>query len=99
MILIQLETHSEKSEIGTLTPTLLHNKSYVSKKKKLQYQKKILELDLKMQQNPEVTKCKTDKFDDTNILSYEKNKHIKLNKQKTWKYVCNSHRQGLLKNT
>lgn len=28
-----------------------------------------------MQQNPEVTKCKTDKFDDTNILSYEKNKH------------------------
>lgn len=33
MILIQLETHSEKSEIGTLTPILLHNKSYVSKKK------------------------------------------------------------------
>jgi len=29
-----------------------------------------------MQQNPEVTKCKTDKFDDINILSYEKNKHI-----------------------
>ena len=51
-----------------------------------------------MQQNPEVTKHKTDKFDDINILSYGKNKHyIKLNKQKTWKYVCNSHRQGLFK--
>lgn len=82
----------EKSEIGTW---LLLYSQHISKKNYNIRRKYWVRF--KNATKPEVTKCKTDKFDDTNILSYEKNKHIKLNKQKTWKYVCNSQTRAFKK--
>lgn len=70
MILGHMDNHSEKSEVGALNHTLFHNKSELSVKKQKQKNYSTRRkhswngVGLRMLQNPEVIKCKIDKFDD-----------------------------------